>query len=324
MPSFRTATISGVLVERRGLQRVVLDDGASAYVLTELIGPVAVGDRVVVNTTAVNLGLGTGGSHVVHWNLAREGWSAPAAGHIMKLRYTSLQLETDPLEPRDGGLAGRPVVACTVHSQVPCVAAAFKQARPDARVAYVMTDGGALPIALSDLVHSMCAVGLIDRTVTAGNAFGGDEEATTVAAALSAVDADLMIVGMGPGVVGMGHPLATTALEVAAVLDTVDFLGGRPIAALRYSDADARDRHRGVSHHSLTVLELTRSVVDVGVPIGVDIEIEGHRVTAVPDVDVPALLEGLGLRVTSMGRGPEDDPLFYAVAGAAGTLASLV
>ena len=129
---------------------------------------------------------------------------------------------------------------------------------------------------------------------------------------------------MGPGVVGMGHPLATTALEVAAVLDTVAYLGGRPIAALRYSDADARDRHRGVSHHSLTVLELTRSVVDVGVPVGLDVEVPRHRVTWVPDVDVATLLSGLGLHVTSMGRGPEDDPRFYAVAGAAGTLASLV
>src|SRR5437879_5963560 len=175
MPSFRTATIAGVLVSRRGLQRVVLDDGANAYVLTDLIGQVSVGDRVVVNTTAVDLGLGTGGSHIVNWNLARDELSAPGPGHIMKLRYTSLQLETDPLEPRDAGLGGRPVVACTVHSQVACVAAAFKHARPDARVAYVMTDGGALPIALSDLVHSLCSVGLLDRTVTAGNAFGGDD-----------------------------------------------------------------------------------------------------------------------------------------------------
>ena len=52
-------------------------DGERAYVLTQLIGTVAVGDRVVMNTTAVELGLGTGGWHVVHWNLAREAWSEP-------------------------------------------------------------------------------------------------------------------------------------------------------------------------------------------------------------------------------------------------------
>src|SRR4051812_14176970 len=199
-----------MLAERDGLQRVALDDGSRAYALTRLTGPVAVGDRVVVNTTAVELGLGTGGWHVVHWNLERDSWGSSGPGDIMKLRYTSLQLDTDPLVPTDAVRSGRPVVACTVHSQVPCVAAAYKHAHPSHSVAYVMTDGGALPMAFSDLVAEMCSVGLVDRTVTAGHAFGGGTEVVNVASALSAVDADLMIVGMGPGVVGMVHPLATT------------------------------------------------------------------------------------------------------------------
>jgi hypothetical protein len=324
MPSFRTQAVAALIEAREGLQRVALDDGSRAYVLTELIGSVAVGDRVVVNTTAVDLGLGTGGWHVVHWNLAREEFDAPRAGHIMKLRYTSLQFETEPLVPRDAMTDGLPVVACTVHSQVACVAAAFKHARPDASVCYVMTDGGALPIALSDLVVSLRAAGLVDQTVTAGHAFGGDLEAVTVQSALAGVDADLVIVGMGPGVVGMGHPLASTAVDVAGVLDAVAHLGGRPILAVRYSDADPRSRHRGISHHSEAVLELVRSDVEVAVPDGVAFPVaDRHRCVPVPDVDVPALLAAKGLRVTSMGRGPEDDPAFYAVAGAAGTLASL-
>jgi hypothetical protein len=324
MPRFATRAVDSLLEERPGLQRVSLDDGSRAYVLTELVGPVAVGDRVVVNTTAVDLDLGTGGWHVVHWNLARESWDAPGEGHIMKLRYTSLQFETDPIAPVRESLDGKPVVACTVHSQVPCVAAAFKHARPDASIAYVMTDGGALPVAFSDLVVSMRSAGLIDQTITAGHAFGGDLEAVTVPSALTGIEADLVIVGMGPGVVGMGHPLATTAVDVAAVLDAVDHLGGRPILAVRYSDADPRERHRGVSHHSEAVLELVRSTVDVAVPTGVAFPVLRHRVTPVHDVDVPGLLAGLGLRVTSMGRGPEVDPAFYSVAGAAGTLASRV
>jgi hypothetical protein len=324
MPSFRQASVTELLSQRGGLQRVSLDDGSRAYVLTELIGPVAVGDRVVVNTTAVDLDLGTGGWHVVHWNLARESWDAPREGHIMKLRYTSLQFESDPVAPLRESLEGVPVVACTVHSQVPCVAAAFKHAKPDATICYVMTDGGALPLALSDLVVQMRDAGLVDQTVTAGHAFGGDLEAVTVPSALVGVRADLVIVGMGPGVVGMGHPLATTAVDVAGVLDAVDHLGGRPILAVRYSDADPRERHRGISHHSEAVLSLVRSTVDVAVPTGVAFAVPRHRLTPVHDVDVPSLLEARGLRVTSMGRGPEDDPAFYAVAGAAGTLASLV
>jgi hypothetical protein len=186
-----------------------------------------------------------------------------------------------------------------------------------------MTDGGALPLALSDLVVGMRAAGLVDQVVTAGHAFGGDLEAVTVHSALLGVVADLLIVGMGPGVVGMGHTLATTAVDVAAVLDAVDHLGGRPILAVRYSDADTRTRHRGISHHSEAVLALVRSTVEVAVPAGVSFPVARHRAIPVHDVDVPALLVARGVRVTSMGRGPEDDPAFYAVAGAAGTLASL-
>ena len=77
MPRFVTATVASLLSERPGLQRVELDNGRRAYVLTQLTGPVAAGERVVVNTTAVDLGLGTGGWDVVHWNLAREAWHEP-------------------------------------------------------------------------------------------------------------------------------------------------------------------------------------------------------------------------------------------------------
>ncbi len=77
MPAFRSGKVVTVLSQRKGLQRVEVDLGSGperAYVLTELTGTVADGDDVVVNTTAVELGLGTGGWHVVHWNLAREQW----------------------------------------------------------------------------------------------------------------------------------------------------------------------------------------------------------------------------------------------------------
>src|SRR5947209_15374048 len=108
MPSFVTAGVAGIISERAGLQRVDLDNGRRAYVLTQLIGPVAAGDRVVVNTTAVDLGLGTGGWDVVHWNLSREEWSAPAGGHVLKLRYTSLQVDAGAEVEGAGGLGGEP------------------------------------------------------------------------------------------------------------------------------------------------------------------------------------------------------------------------
>ena len=161
MPSFRTGKVVRLLDERPGLQRVEVDlgDGPErAYTLTQLTGPVGARRRVVVNTTAVELGLGTGGWHVVHWNLARDEWHERGPGHIIKGRYTSLQADVGSTEEHLESLAevesidGMPVVAAALHSQVPAVAAAFKERAPGARLAYVMTDGAGLPLALSDLV----------------------------------------------------------------------------------------------------------------------------------------------------------------------------
>lgn len=335
MPSFRSGTVTEILSERAGLQRVLVD-GERAYVLTQLTGDVEVGDEVVMNTTAVELGLGTGGWHVVHWNLERRELDQPGPGHIMKLRYTSLQADTgaDETIGEDDDLEGMPVVACGLHSQVACVVAALHHARPDVRIAYVMTDGASLPMVMSDLVESLRPV--LATTVTAGHAFGGDHEAVNVPAALLTAKrhADVAVVGMGPGVVGTATKLGYSALETGAVIGATSLLGGRPVAALRFSLADARLRHQGVSHHTTTALTLgTEARATIGVPDGpfadrvrADLDAAGlsdrHRLLTVPDPGVPRLLDALGLRVTSMGRGPDDDPGFYAVAGAAGTAAA--
>src|SRR5438105_552160 len=194
MPSFRSGKVTTLLMERPGLQRVEVDLGDGnerAYVLTQLTGNVALGDRVVVNTTAVDLGLGTGGWHVVHWNLERDQWSEPGPGHIIKGRYTSIQTDVGSTEEHLEALAeiesidGMPVVVAALHSQLPAVAAAFRAALPTGRLIYVMTDGAGLPLALSDLVASLCANGLVDATVTCGHAFGGDYEAVSAFSALA-------------------------------------------------------------------------------------------------------------------------------------------
>jgi hypothetical protein len=337
VPSFRTGTVTEITSERQGLQRVLVG-GERAYVLTQLTGNVSVGDEVVMNTTAVELGLGTGGWHVVHWNLSRRELDQPGPGHIMKLRYTSLQADTGAVEELGDAddLEGMPVVACGLHSQVACVVAAIRHARPSTRIAYVMTDGASLPLALSDLVHSLRPH--LAGTVTAGHAFGGDHEAVNVPSALVAarrlLDADIAVVGMGPGVVGTATKLGFSAMEIGDVVTTSALLGGRPVAALRYSRADPRLRHQGVSHHTITALTLgTATRATIGVPRGeheagvrADLDAAGltdrHRLVAVDDPDVPALLDDMGLTVTSMGRQPADDPGFYAVAGAAGTVAA--
>jgi len=326
--------VTEVLEERAGLQRVLVDLGGEAperaYALTELTGRVAVGDRLVVNTTAVALGLGTGGWHVVHWNLAHDELDLPGRGHIMKLRYTSLQADTGAAEEDHpevpSGLDGAPVVVCTVHSQVPCVVVACRAARPDARLAYVMTDGASLPIALSDLVAGMREAGLLAGTVSAGHAFGGDLEAVGVPSALAlarhVLGADVIVVGMGPGVVGTGTDLGTTSLEAAAALDATAALGGRPIACLRASSGDPRERHRGVSHHTRTVLDLVRSRVTIAAHP--DLGPVRHEVIDVDSPDTAGLLAAAGIPVTTMGRGPAEDKDFFTAAGAAGALAAFL
>jgi hypothetical protein len=247
----------------------------------------------------------------------------------MKLRYTSLQIDAGTDELRfpelPERLDGVPVVACLVHSQVGVVAAAIKRAAPHLRVAYVMTDGAALPLALSDLVAELHARSLIDATVTAGHAFGGDLEAVSVPSAMllarHVTDADVIVVGMGPGVVGTGTRYGTTAVEVAGVLDATKVLGGEPVLCVRASSGDERPRHQGISHHTSTVLDLTGCRPWVA-PVPPELATSSRvRVRPVAPVDGGALLDGLGLQIRTMGRGPSDDPLFFAAAAAAGSVA---
>jgi hypothetical protein len=349
VPQFKTGKIERILQERAGLQRVEVDlDGNAerAYVLTQLTGRVDLGDPVVVNTTAVDLGLGTGGWHVVHWNLAREQWSEPGPGHIMKARYTSLQTDTGSAEEHWAemaditSIAGMPVVAAALHSQVPAIAVAFKERNPDAKLAYVMTDGAALPLALSDLVASLRERSLLAATITCGHAFGGDHEAVSIYSALAVarhiVGADAAVVAMGPGIVGTASRLGFSGIEVGPVLDAAIGLGGVPIACLRVSFADPRPRHRGVSHHTATALTIaTRGRVLIPVPcvggdeertLRVDLATTGlaarHELVDVAPMGIVDLFARHDLQIVSMGRPAADDPVLFEAAAAAGSVAA--
>jgi len=193
------------------------------------------------------------------------------------------------------------------------VAVVVKHLRPEVRIAYVMTDGGALPMALSDLVAQLRTAGLVDLTITAGQAFGGDVEAVNVHSALALAKhhgAEVVIAAVGPGVVGTGTKLGHTGLDVVGVVDAAAALGGIPIVAVRFSEADQRERHRGPSHHTMTAVELAARQLVVPSPDDLDVP------------DVGALLYAHGIAVTSMGRGPDDDPAFFQWAGAAGVVAA--
>jgi hypothetical protein len=310
-----------------------MPDGLSAraYALTALTGECALGDQVILNTTAVELQLGTGGWHVVHWNLSHEEFISPGPDHIMKLRYSSLQFDagTDELtHPEcDLPLAATPVVVCSVHSQVAAVAAAFAHIAPDKTLVYVMTDGASLPLAISDLIWDLKSRQLIAGTVTAGHAFGGDLEAVSVPSALGlavhTLGADAVVVCMGPGVVGTGTALGTTAVEVASILDTVTALGGTPILCVRASSGDPRPRHRGLSHHTVTIASLTQCSPWVAGASASASELSGVRISdASVVIDAAEIMDSAGLKTTTMGRSVSEDLLFFENAVAAGALAA--
>ena len=335
MPIFRTGTVCELIDDRPGLQRVRVDLGEGpepAYALTALVGDLDLDDRVVVNTTAVDLDLGTGGWHVVHWNLRRNELRLDGGGHIMKLRYTGLQADAGAAEehhdepPAD--LDGVPVVACTVHSQLPCVVVGARSVDPELRIAYVMTDGAALPVAHSDLVAALRDRDLLAGVITNGHAFGGDLETVDIHAGLAharhTLAADLVVVAMGPGVVGTGTTLGTTALETVGTLNAAAALGGHPVFCVRVSDGDPRARHHGLSHHAATILDLVAGPVHLAHdPALTELSaqtLDRHDVLRVDPVDTARALAALDLEVTTMGRPPADDPAFFAAAGAAGAL----
>jgi hypothetical protein len=220
------------------------------------------------------------------------------------------------------------------------MAVAFKRRRPDARLAYVMTDGAALPLALSDLVAELRAKQLIDATITCGHAFGGDYEAVSVHSALvvahQIAHADAVIVVMGPGVVGTATRLGFSGIEVGPILDAAAGLHGTPIACLRASFADPRERHRGVSHHSVTALMIaTRSSVLVPIAtvggeyearLRADLTASGidrrHQIVDVAPAGIVDELDAAGLHVVSMGRPAADDPVLFELAAAAAVCAA--
>jgi hypothetical protein len=321
------------------------DEPALAY--PDLVGEVTVGDEVLLNTTAVALGLGTGGVHLVIAVLRSAGAThedEPIPGRVMKARYTPMQtavasveeLYRDALEASEG-LTGTPVVCAPLHSMIGPAAAGAKVAGRG-RVVYVMTDGAALPGRFSRLVVVLRDAGLLDGWITCGQAFGGELEAVTAWSAMLAakevLGADVILLADGPGNLGTDTTWGVSALAGGDAMNAASALGGRPVPALRVSFADARHRHRGVSHHSLTILDrVCRVEMDVPVPalpdgperetVWASLQRLADRYQLVEVEGRPALdeLARRGVEVTSMGRGVDDDPAFFLAAGAAGILA---
>jgi hypothetical protein len=244
----------------------------------------------------------------------------------MKLNYTSLQHAVRPIEEGDAGALdfhGGPVAVISLHAQLPCVAWAASQARPGARIGYVQTAGGALPGPLSRVVRDLRERGLLAGHITAAPAFGGEHEAITTAGALHSglfqLEWDAAIAGPGPGIVGSATWLGHGGLAALETAHSALALSCRTIIVPRMSSGDPRERHRGLSHHSRTVLGLVLRPVVVPVPRG-DISAfpERHELREV-DADLDGYAES-GLPARTMGRSIQQDELFFRAALAGGTV----
>lgn len=309
-----------------------------------LVGRPEPGDEVLVNAGALIRGLGTGGYAPVIAIPARLPADPGPVGHLVKARYTPMQAlvpgadeqgspHHDTLRDADS-LAAMPVVTADLHSSLPAICVAAAADSPSIRVVFVMTDGGALPIWFSRTVAALRAAGLLAGSVTTGQAFGGDLECVSLHSGLLAarlvLGADLAVVAPGPGNLGTGTRWGFSGVAAGEAVNAAAVLGGRPVASLRVSSADARERHRGVSHHSLTAYgRVALAPADVPVPdlpgeFGARLREQctalepRHRLVRVPLDGLPEALAASPVPLSSMGRDLAADPECFLAAAAAG------
>lgn len=337
------------------------DRAVKALAYPALVGSPEPGDTVLLNTGALDRGLGTGGyALVVALPDRLPPDPPPGPGHVVKARYTPLQAMVLGVDEQESphhelladadDLAAMPVVVADLHSALPAVLAGVRAPQPGSggdgeslRVAYLMTDGGALPAWFSRAVAGLRDAGWLAGTVTVGQAFGGDLEAVTLHSGLLAarhvLEADVVVVAQGPGNLGTGTRWGFSGVAAGEAVNAVAALGGRAVASLRVSAADARDRHFGVSHHSLTAYgRVALATADVVLPLlqgqhDTDLTLAARVRSQVSELVQPlgrhrlaeVALDGLDealrtspVRLSSMGRGLDDDPPGFLAAAAAG------
>lgn len=351
--SYKRALVSEIISREGDTTKavaVVDNEHLSLINYDSFTGPIASGDEVIINTVATDLSLGSGGDCFVVLNLNHPEFINQGAGHIMKLRYTPWQFACLSVEEAESPhnlkmkelkkLEGMPVVVGALHSQLYAVVAAIKAVRPDAHIVYIMTDGAALPIAYSRTVAELKKKSLLAKTITVGQAFGGDIEAVNIYSGLQAAKtvakADVAVVIMGPGITGTGTALGFTGIEQGQIINAAGSLDGRPVAILRISFADERARHQGISHHTLTSLaiaalvpavialpklkgEKRKKLIKQIASAGLN---ELHKVREIEAVDVLKRLTGAKSGVTTMGRSIDEDAEFFMAAAAAGVVAA--
>lgn len=346
MLNLKVGTVKEILETRGNSIELIVNtdvglEKAMAY--RSFIGEIDEGNEVILNTTAKDLKLGTGGYHFVVANLSSATKESNGNGHIMKLRYTPMQIKVDSVEEQGSkyhdifnsfsSLEKMPVLVCGLHSMLAPLAAVLKSMNKGLRIVYIMTDGGSLPIDFSKTVHRLKGNGYIDGTITIGHAFGGDLECVNIynglIAAKELLNCDICIVAMGPGIVGTGTKYGFSGTEQGKIIDAVNDLNGVPICVPRISFKDKRERHFGLSHHTITVLSvISKTSAYVGIPKFNDDEdscirnqISRYDIDKKHDVlflefsDIAEILRKSNVAMETMGRTFEDDSDFFLSVG---------
>jgi hypothetical protein len=150
---------------------------------------------------------------------------------------------------------------------------------------------------------------------------------TGLLAARHVLTADVTIVAQGPGNLGTGTPWGFSGVALGEAVNAIAVLGGRPVGSLRISDGDARERHRGVSHHSLTAYgKVALAPAELVVPEGLGPAIDAalaplaarHTLVRVATDGLDAALRASPVTLSTMGRGLAADHSYFLAAAAAG------
>ncbi|MGB7606598.1 MAG: DUF3866 family protein [Lutisporaceae bacterium] len=332
------------------LAALIDNEKQSCINYNNMTGNISLGDLILVNTTAVEFRLGTGGYHFVIANLSKPIVDNINVGHIMKLRYTPFQINCMAAEAQESqyhkvfnefdSLDGMPVIVGTLHSMVAPVSIYIKSQNPSSKICYIMTDGGALPIYLSDIIRRLKQDKIVEYTITYGNAFGGDFECINIYTALIAakeiIKADVVIVCMGPGIIGTDTKYGFSGIEQGNIIDAANKLKGYVIQIPRISFLDKRDRHYGISHHSITVLkDICCTKANIAIPLlenqehisRINKQITENRIESLHNIyyvdyeDINRVLLNRTEYLSKMGKSFLEDREYFIGSAAAGKLA---
>lgn len=347
----RTATVEKIIEETEKHQILKLKERSiPAICFVSLSGKISPNDKVIINTTASDLSLGTGGYDfvVAVLNKGEQFIETEDKSHVMKLNYTPLQFavphfeETEDYEKAVEKFKNNPisikVFVLTIHSHLIPFFAVAKSFKPSKKGVLIINDSCALPIFTSKTIDFLRREGFVKKVITTGNAFGGDVETVNIYSALIAAgyafDADYIVVAPGYGLKGTGSDYGHSAQHFTEAINASLRLSFETYLVSRISFADKRTRHFGISHHTCDVYEMCLKKPVLIVPNlnyldeksrdTIQLQLKKHFFDAqITYVDIEKAAEAIepykGM-LQSMGRSYNNDPIFFLTPAGASLL----